>query len=270
MIAASIEQQITLYPHRDSNNDWRITNTTRDGGEPFDWATNPMEFIYGGTELKLEHISTQKHLHSHDFRPPISEQDFHNEVSAYGFEGFAGDANDYWMLEIYDGDKRDPESFKRLKTLKTKFRLKHVLTGCYLFSHKVKLPDWGWEQQEVTCNKNAPKDNSLWYVETNIHPQCKCSFTDSSLQLTNDLVDETATKVNYRLPGFLSKFLELQQVMWTTNAGLTDRHTFDSRPSHWPRLRRGIVSVSIIHYLALLMSDTELLGQRSQTDLSVR
>jgi len=28
--------------------------------------------------------------------------------------------------------------------------------------------------------------------------------------------------------------------MWKTNAGLTDRHTFDSRPSSWPRLSRGI------------------------------
>jgi len=34
--------------------------------------------------------------------------------------------------------------------------------------------------------------------------------------------------------------LELQKVMWTTNAGLTDRHAFDSRPDSWPRLRRGI------------------------------
>lgn len=23
------------------------------------------------------------------------------------------------------------------------------MTGCYLFSHKVKLPEWGFEQQEV-------------------------------------------------------------------------------------------------------------------------
>jgi dolichyl-phosphate-mannose-protein mannosyltransferase len=29
--------------------------------------------------------------------------------------------------------------------------------------------------------------------------------------------------------------------MWTTNAGLTDRHTYDSRPDSWPLLRRGIV-----------------------------
>lgn len=52
--------------------------------------------------------------------------------------------------------------------------------------------------------------------------------------------------VNYRKPGFISKFLELQRVMWTTNAGLTDRHTFDSRPSSWPRLSRGIVSLTFI------------------------
>lgn len=47
-------------------------------------------------------------------------------------------------------------------------------------------------------------------------------------------------KVNYRRPSFLAKFLELQGVMWRTNAGLTDRHAYDSRPQDWPYLRRGI------------------------------
>lgn len=73
-----------------------------------------------------------------------------------------------------------------------------------------------------------------------------------------------AEKVNYRVPGFLSKFLELQQVMWTTNAGLTDRHAFDSRPSSWPRLRRGIVRL-LVQLLAALahsfMRSVEFLGQ---------
>lgn len=60
----------------------------------------------------------------------------------------------------------------------------------------------------------------------------------------------TAEKVNYVKPGFLSKFLELQAVMWRTNAGLTDRHSYDSRPSAWPFMRRGIVRV----FLALRQS----------------
>lgn len=53
-------------------------------------------------------------------------------------------------------------------------------------------------------------------------------------------VPDSAKKVNYRKPGFLRKFAELQAVMWQTNAGLTDRHAYDSRPSSWPLLKRGI------------------------------
>ncbi|KAF9456199.1 glycosyltransferase family 39 protein [Collybia nuda] len=218
----SKQQQITLYPHRDQNNDFRIFNATED--VDFDYQNSPLEVITPGMRIKLRHIATEKHLHSHDIRPPVSDVDFQNEVSAYGMPGFAGDANDDWILEIDSGDKRDKESTKRLRTLRTKFRLRHALTGCYLFSHKVKLPEWGYGQQEVTCNKNAVRANSLWFVETSTH----------------EALPADAPKVNYKLPGFLSKFWELQQVMWTTNAGLTDRHAFDSRPDAWPRLRRGI------------------------------
>ncbi|KAJ7196991.1 glycosyltransferase family 39 protein [Mycena pura] len=215
----SKQQQITLYPHRDQNNEWRILNATYE-----DLGPDGLVFIGDKVRVKLLHTSTEKRLHSHDFRPPVSEVDFQNEVSAYGMPGFEGDANDDWWVEIVHGDRRDSESSKRLRTLRTKFRLRHALTGCYLFSHKVKLPEWGFEQQEVTCNTNAVMDNSLWYVETAVHPN----------------LPDDAPKVNYKLPGFLAKFWELQQVMWTTNAGLTDRHTFDSRPESWPRLRRGI------------------------------
>ena len=116
--------------------------------------------------IKLRHTTTDKALHSHDFRPPVSEVDFQNEVSAYGMPDFAGDMNDDWIVEIHEGSKKDKESSKRLRTLRTHFRLRHALQGCYLFSHKVKLPEWGYEQQEVTCNKNAVLANSLWYIET--------------------------------------------------------------------------------------------------------
>ncbi|KAG6375220.1 glycosyltransferase family 39 protein [Boletus reticuloceps] len=219
------QQQITLYPHRDENNVWLILNATTDNYPEYDYETQPIEYIKDGSRIKLRHISTDKALHSHEVRPPVSDVDFQNEVSAYGMTGYAGDVNDDWVVVIDEGDKRDRESSKRVKTLRTHFRLRHLNTGCYLFSHKVKLPEWGYEQQEVTCNKNAVRVNSLWYVEiANQHPQLPAD----------------AEKVNYKIPGFLSKFWELQKVMWTTNAGLTDRHAFDSRPQTWPRLIRGI------------------------------
>lgn len=53
--------------------------------------TEPV-FIADGAQIRLEHVSSKKRVHSHDVRPPISEVDFQNEVTGYGFEGFEGDA----------------------------------------------------------------------------------------------------------------------------------------------------------------------------------
>lgn len=66
---------------------------------------------------------------------------------------FAGDANDDFILELTPstrGGKDKRKARHQLRTLRSHFRLKHALTGCYLFSHKVKLPEWGFEQQEVS------------------------------------------------------------------------------------------------------------------------
>lgn len=168
-----IEQQVTLYPHRDENNVWLLLNATDVDPlitDPFTYK--PPHAIVDKSKIVLHHISTNKKLHSHDVRAPITEVDYQNEVSAYGFAGFTGDANDHFIVEIdqLTTDNSDGnEARKRLQALRTRFRLRHVLTGCYLFSHKTKLPDWGFEQQEVTCNKNPSKDNGLWYIETNEH-----------------------------------------------------------------------------------------------------
>ena len=156
-----------MYPHRDSNNDWRITGI--EDVQP-DWDNNStLQYVTPHMQIKLVHMQTEKRLHSHDYRPPISDVDFQNEVSAYGAPGFTGDANDNWIVEVEEGDLSDMESWRRLRTIRTHFRLRHALTGCYLFSHKVKLPEWGFEQQEVTCNKQA----LLLQISTDI-----CSFME--------------------------------------------------------------------------------------------
>lgn len=226
----SKQQQITLYPHKDDNNVWLLQNQTQpldSNGEMINgtqaWDDAPI-FIEDGAVLRLYHTQTHRRLHSHDVRPPVTEADWQNEVSAYGYEGFDGDANDYFRVEIVKKKSITPVSKERLRTIETKFRLVHVMSGCVLFSHKVKLPEWASEQQEVTCAKGGTLPNSLWYVEYNEHPQLK----------------EGVEKVNYRRPGFFAKFLELQKVMWKTNAGLVDSHAWDSRPESWPILRRGI------------------------------
>lgn len=228
----SKQQQITLYPHKDENNVWLLENMTQpldingqaiNGSLAWD-ISNPPDLIKDGDTIKLLHLATSRRLHSHDVRPPVTEAEWQNEVSAYGYEGFEGDANDYFRVEIIKKMSDGEEAKTRLRTIQTKFKLVHVMTGCVLFSHKVKLPEWASEQQEVTCAKGGTLPNSVWYVEQNEHPQ----------------LGESAEKVNYRNPGFFGKFWELQKVMWNTNAGLVESHAWDSRPPSWPILSRGI------------------------------
>ncbi|KAF2452440.1 glycosyltransferase family 39 protein [Lineolata rhizophorae] len=227
----SKQQQITLYPHKDDNNVWLLENQTQpelpDGSKiegPKAWDELDPTMIEDGAIIRLYHATTHRRLHSHDVRPPITEADWQNEVSAYGYEGFEGDANDLFRVEIVKHLSDGDEAKKRVRTIQTKFRLVHLMTGCALFSHKVKLPDWGYEQQEVTCARGGTLPNSVWFIETNAHPH----------------LPDTAEKVNYRRPGFLAKFWELQKVMWRTNAGLVESHAWDSRPPSWPVLKRGI------------------------------
>ena len=228
----SKQQQITLYPHKDENNIWLMENQT----QPFDFAKNETingtkawdeldpTYMMDGTVVRLYHTMSDRRLHSHDVRPPVTEADWQNEVSAYGYAGFDGDANDFFKVEIVKSLSDGPKAKERVRTIETKFRLVHLMTGCALFSHKVKLPAWGFEQQEVSCAKQGTLPNSIWYIEGNEHPK----------------LGESAEKVNYRNPGFFGKFWELQAVMWRTNAGLVESHAWDSRPPSWPILRRGI------------------------------
>ncbi len=226
----SKQQQITLYPHKDENNVWLLENQTQPEGldgpivGPHAWDNLEPTMIRDGALIKLYHVTTDRRLHSHDVRPPVTEADWQNEVSAYGYEGFEGDANDLFRVEIVKSMSDGVEAKNRVRTIQTKFKLAHVMTGCVLFSHKVKLPDWAYEQQEVTCAKGGTLPNSVWYVEQNEHP----------------MLGADAEKVNYKNPGFVGKFWELQKVMWTTNAGLVESHAWDSRPPSWPVLRRGI------------------------------
>ncbi|KAG2182167.1 hypothetical protein INT43_007094 [Umbelopsis isabellina] len=220
-VSGSEQQQVTLYSHKDDNNLWKI----RKGGENYTESDNELEFVQDGDIIRLEHVTTSPiKLHSHDVRPSVTDVEYHDEVSGYGFPDFDGDANDYWRVEIYEHSSDDDDAGERLKAINTVFRLIHYNEGCALFSHKVKLPKWGFEQQEVTCIKGGTIPKTLWYIEETEHP----------------LLPEEAERVTYDHPGFWDKFLELNQVMWTSNSALTEDHPYGSRPPSWPILQRGI------------------------------
>jgi dolichyl-phosphate-mannose-protein mannosyltransferase len=103
----SNQQQITLYPHIDDNNLWLLQNQT-DPEEPVNSTGIPPSsrlivapiMIEEGAVIRLQHQISEKRLHSHDVRPPVTDSDWQNEVSGYGFPGFEGDANDFFRVEI--------------------------------------------------------------------------------------------------------------------------------------------------------------------------
>jgi len=210
----SKQQQITCYSHRDSNNVWIVekaknTNTT---------AFEPLK---NGDVIRLLHKTTNRRLHSHgneEFKPPVSQQDFQFEATGYGNPNTI-DSNDNWRIDVIGAKKGQP-----VEAINSRIRLIHVNNKCSLFSHTVKLPDWGFNQQEVTCGKGALKKNTIWVIENN----------------ENRLLGKNAKRVSYKKPNFIKKLIELNLVMWRVNSGLTSSHPYESHPSSWLFLRRGI------------------------------
>ncbi|CAK7909230.1 dolichyl-phosphate-mannose--protein mannosyltransferase 1 [[Candida] anglica] len=217
--AGSKQQQITLYPHIDSNNNWMI--------ELYNETEISPEFVplTDGMKIRLKHVNTGRRLHSHDEKAPVSERDWQKEASCYGYDGFPGDANDDFTVEVVK-ERSDKDALTEVKAIKTVFRLRHAMSGHYLFSSPVKLPkDWGFEQQEVTTASQGARHLTHWCIETN----------------TNERVNDTIREiVNYPTLSLWDKFTESHKRMWQINQGLTEHHTWQSHPTEWPLLMRGI------------------------------
>ncbi|KAL6943641.1 hypothetical protein ACO0OE_003532 [Hanseniaspora uvarum] len=217
----SEQQQLTLYPHIDTNNDFIV--------EKYNETTVPLtkfEPLKNGDKIRLRHVNTHKRVHSHDHKPPVSSQaDWQYEASAYGFENFEGDPNDDFIVEIDQKASTAGESRDVVNAIETKFRLRHAMTGCLLFSHPVVLPENN--QQEVTCAHSAKGHLTLWQIELNTN-----EF------LTGD--GKTPETISYPRLGYWGKFLETNKLMWSVNNGFTDTHYYQSDPTTWPLLTRGI------------------------------
>ncbi|KAK6203553.1 Pmt1 protein mannosyltransferase [Scheffersomyces amazonensis] len=215
----SKQQQITLYPHLDSNNKWFI--------EPYQNTTIYNETfvpLKDGSKVRFRHVNTGRRLHSHDEKPPVSERDWQKEVSCYGFEGFGGDANDDWIVEIVS-HKTPKNSRTNVKALTTIFKLRHAMSGNYLFSTETKLPEWGFKQQEVTAAGQGKRHLLEWYIETNENPY----LTKGQREI-----------VNYKKLSLFEKIIQVHKRMWKINQGLTEHHNWQSNPQDWPFLLRGI------------------------------
>ncbi|XP_021101475.1 protein O-mannosyl-transferase 2 isoform X1 [Heterocephalus glaber] len=208
------QQQVTTYLHKDYNNLWIIKkhNTNSDPLDP----SFPVEFVRHGDIIRLEHKETSRNLHSHYHEAPLTRK--HYQVTGYGTNG-TGDSNDFWRIEVVNR-----KFGNRIKVLRSRIRLIHLVTGCVLGSSGKVLPKWGWEQLEVTCTPYLKQTlNSIWNVEDHINPK-----------LPNISLDVLQ-------PSFPEILLESHMVMIRGNNGLKPKdNDFTSKPWHWPINYQGL------------------------------
>ncbi|XP_071164534.1 protein O-mannosyl-transferase 2-like [Mytilus edulis] len=216
------QQQVTTYAHKDENNMWII--------KPADtqWTkTDSPELVKSGDLVRLEHIVTKRLLHSHREPAPLTKR--HYQVAGYGVNG-SGDANDVWILEVVGGS-----TGAVVQTVRSQVRLIHYHVRCALQSHDKKLPKWGWEQLEVTCNPNIKDKKTLWSVE--------------------EVTDQRLPNASFELysPSFLERFIESHAVMTQGNSGLKPKEgEITSRPWQWPINYRGQIFSGKDHRIYLL------------------
>jgi len=111
--SGSGQQSVTgVESKTDVNSHWAIE------GKSISDPCQRGEVVSCGQEVRLQHQSTKKNLHSHHFSSPLSNQ---QEVSAFGDEG-EGDSGDVWKV-ICSGD-----AWARSEPV----GLKHVDTGVFL------------------------------------------------------------------------------------------------------------------------------------------
>ena len=159
----SEQQQVTCYHYKDDNNKWVLTPTWEEG--ELDPA-GELKYLEDGMVLRLVHAPTGRNLHSHTVYAPVTKSNL--EVSCYG-NATIGDSNDYWRLEIVDDIMRGrKEKFTRVHSLTTRMRFRHLNTGCYLRAANAVLPQWGFKQIEVSCDKNNNRkdEHTHWNVES--------------------------------------------------------------------------------------------------------
>lgn len=167
----SSQQQVTCYHYKDNNNDWIVLPTW---DQPAYDPNGELKFMKHGDMVRLNHASTGRNLHSHTVLAPVTKENY--EVSGYGNETI-GDVHDIWVVEVVDDINRGKlKAGERIHSLTTRLRFKHNQLGCYLRAANAILPQWGFKQVEVSCDKeNKPGDaHTYWNVESHTNDRREC------------------------------------------------------------------------------------------------
>ncbi|KAK4686015.1 hypothetical protein P7C73_g4117, partial [Tremellales sp. Uapishka_1] len=213
-------QQVTSYPHNDTNNHWEVL-PTKELPE-----TGRGRVVRHHDTIQLKHLNTETILLSHDVASPLMPTN--TEFTTVSLEDADGDRHNDTLFRIEIADAHEGEAWK---SLSSHFKLIHLATKVNLWTHAGLLPEWGFGQNEVNGNKNALDRSTLWYANDII-----ADGTGNDFKNRTTHVEPKKTKKR----AFIKKFVELQILMLQHNAGLTASHPYASSPIEWPFDLSGI------------------------------
>ncbi|XP_020630196.1 protein O-mannosyl-transferase 1-like [Orbicella faveolata] len=222
---SSAQQQVTCYGFKDVNN-WWIVKDPKIDALSVDFPPRP---VRNGDIIQIVHGVTGRALNSHDVAAPLNPAN--QEVSCYIDYNISMAAQNLWKVEIIN-----PDSSNVWKTIHSQVRLIHVNTSQAVKISGMQLPDWGFHQLEVCTDKSIKQTNTIWNVEEH---QQNITYPEGKGPTEVEKKPEPLERAFKPMP-FFSKFWEIQLKMLESSKELANEHTFGSRPSWWPLMRRGV------------------------------
>lgn len=208
-------QQVTGYPHNDTNNIWQIVPSKAIPQEPGHKVKN-LDVV------RLRHLVTDTWLLSHDVASPYYPTN--QEFTTVDQEAANGDRFNDTLFEIRIENGKLGQDFK---TMASHFKLVHYPSKVAMWTHTTPLPDWAFKQAEINGNKNIQQTSNIWFVED-----------VPGIPAGSERLKKEVRKVKH-VP-FLKKYFELQRAMFYHNNALTSSHPYASVPIQWPFLLRGV------------------------------
>lgn len=222
---SSNRQQVTCVVEdhgremKDTNSQWEIIPATN--------GKQKGDTVYTNDVVRFRHIGTGAFLLTHDVASPLKAT---NEEFIGVYDDYAEARYNETLFILRFAEIGKPSLTKRtaVNTLGTEMRILHQDTMVAMWTHNDELlPEWAFNQQEVSGNKKIQEKENIW------------TFDHIVGMAPNDVRTHYVPKSVKHMP-FLKKWWELQGLMFMHNNLLSSDHPFASQPDAWPLALSGV------------------------------
>ncbi|EHY66700.1 hypothetical protein NERG_00340 [Nematocida ausubeli] len=208
-------QQVTSYPHKDSNNHWRILKVGTDAGK-----------VNSNEDLVIHHTETNTYLTVNEIDARTSsdpETELHEKYAipedAKKVMCMSNEEMNNSVLSNAVFHFEPVQNEDAVHPLTTHFYIKSTQYNCYLKYTGNKLPAWGHQQGEILCTPEKGS-GSVWNIEMN---------------RSEEGISQSMPPKALNFFEFIRSAVELNVSMNTANNSLKDdgKDTFGSLPLEW-------------------------------------